>query len=360
MECLGEIMKRRQLAAVGALLAGFVATMAHGAAPVVTFRAEVTRSSLGGVGRWDDLSVDAENHRLYLSRSDFVMVVNTLTGDRVGQVPNTQGVHGIALVPEMHVGFTSNGKSDSVTEFDLVTLKPLSEIKVTGKNPDAIVYDPATRSVVTFNGNSANATVIDAATRKVAGSIALPGKPEFARADGHGRMFVNIEDRNEIASIDSRTRTVVAAWPLVGCEEPTGLALDDAHRRLFSVCQNGKMIVTDADSGTHVADVPIGAGPDGAAFDAVRSLVFSPNGRDGTLTVVREDDADHYTVVAIVPTRKSARTIALDEISHRLYMPAAEFEPLPANSPPHARPEMKPDSFMLLSADVLFKGDGGN
>jgi len=346
-------------------VAGFCALLSaaipvYGAAPVVTYRAEVTRSVLGGAGGWDDLSVDAEHHRLYLSRSDRVIVVDTQSGDRVGEVPNTSGVHGIALVPAMHVGFTSNGKADSVTVFDLTTLKPLGEIKVTGRNPDAIVYDPATQRVIAFNGNSANATVIDAATRKVVGSIALSGKPEFARADGHGRVFVNIEDKGELAAIDAKTSTVVATWPLSGCEEPSGLALDGVHRRLFSVCQNGKMVVTDADSGRHVAEAPIGAGPDGAAFDAARGLVFSPNGKDGTLTVVHEDDADHYAVVAIVPTRKSARTLALDETSHRLYLPAAEFEALPANAAPHTRPPQKPDSFMLLSAEVFVKQDGGN
>jgi DNA-binding beta-propeller fold protein YncE len=172
-------------------------------------------------------------------------------------------------------------------------------------------------------------------------------------------VFVNIEDKGEIAAIDAKARKVIATWPLGDCEEPTGLAIDAAHRRLFSVCQNGKMVVTDAGSGKHVADVPIGAGPDGAAFDAMRGLVFSPNGKDGTLTVAHEDDADHYTVVATVPTRKSARTIALDEISHRVYMPAAEFDPLPPDAPPHTRPPMKPDSFVVLSVDVSAKEDGG-
>lgn len=198
--------------------------------------------------------------------------------------------------------------------------------------------------------------MIDAATRKVVGTIALDGTPEFARTDGHGRVFVNIEDKGEVSALDPKAAIVVATWSLGDCEDPSGLALDNAHRRLFSVCQNGKMVVTDADSGKHIADVPIGAGPDGAAFDPARGLVYSPNGKDGTLTVVHEDDADHYTVVAIVPTPKSARTIALNEITHHVYLPAAEFDPLPANAPPHTRPSMKQERFMVLSVNV-YKSD---
>ena len=306
------------------------------------------RLALGGIGGWDDLTMDSAAHRLYLSRHDRVVVMDTLTGKMVGEVPNTDGVHGIALVPALHVGFTSNGKADAVTVFDLTTLKPLGDIKVTGKDPDAILYDPASKRVIAFNGDSANATLIDPATRKVVGTIALGGTPEFARTDEHGRVFVNIEDKSELVELDAKTATVVATWPLKGCEDPSGLAFDAAHRRLFSVCQNGKMVVTDADTGKHVADVPIGAGPDGAAFDASRGLVFSSNGKDGTLTIIHEDDPDHYRVVATVTTQKSARTMALDEATHRVYLPAAEFDPLPTNAPPHTRPTMKRDTFTVL------------
>ncbi len=312
------------------------------------------RLALGGTGGWDDLTVDPAAHRLYLSRSDRVMVVNTLDGKLIGEVPNTSGVHGIALVPDRNIGFTSNGKTDSVTVFDLKTLKSLGEIKASGNNPDAIVYDPATQRVIVFNGHSANAPVIDAGSRTVVGTVALDGKPEFARADGQGRVFVNIEDKGEISVIDPKTATVVASWPLPGCEEPSGLALDIAHRRLFSACGNGKMVVTDADSGKHIADIPIGAGPDGAAFDSANGLVYSPNGHDGTLTIAHQDDADHYSVVATIPTQKSARTMTLDETTYRLYLPAAEFGPLPANAPRHTRPPMNPDSFIVL---VIGAGD---
>jgi len=306
------------------------------------------RFALGGAGGWDDLAVDSGGNRLYLSRHDRVTVVDTASGKVVGEVPNTDGVHGIALVPALHLGFASDGKADAVTVFDLKTLKALDTIKVTGKDPDAIIYDPASRRVIAFNGDSSNATLIDPATRKVVGTIALDGTPEFARSDEHGRVFVNIEDKGELAEIDPKAAAVVATWKLADCADPSGLAFDAVHRRLFSVCQNHKMVVTDADTGKQVAAVVIGAGPDGAAFDAKRGLVFSPNGKDGTLTIVHEDDADHYSVVATVPTQKSARTVVLDESAHRLYLPAAEFDPLPANAPEHTRPPMKPDTFTVL------------
>ncbi len=326
--------------------------LAHDVAAAIPTEVVLQRFALGGPGGWDYLNVDAAQHRLYVSRGDRVVVVDTLSGKVIGEVPNTKGVHGIALVPALHVGFISNGKADSVTVFDLNTLKTLAEIKLDAGNPDAILYDPASRRVITFNGRSTNATLIDAAKRTVIGNIALDGKPEFGVSDGRGRVFVNIEDKGELVAIDPQAAKVVATWSLGDCEEPSGLALDNAHRRLFSVCQNGKMMVTDADSGKHVADVPIGAGPDGAAYDAARGLVFSPNGEDGTLTIVHEDDANHYRVIATVPTQKSARTIVLDETSHHVYLSAAEFDPLPANAPPHTRPRMKLDSFTVLDLDV--------
>ena len=321
---------------------------AAAAAPAASTDAVLRHFAIGGTGGWDDLSVDSAAHRLYLSRHDRVTVIDTVSGKVAGEVPNTDGVHGIALVSALHLGFASDGKADAVTVFDLKTLKTIDTIKVTGKDPDAIIYDPASNRVIAFNGDSSNATLIDPATRKVVATVALDGTPEFARSDEHGRVFVNIEDKGELTEIDPKSAKVVATWPLAGCEDPSGLAFDAVHRRLFSVCQSHKMVVTDADTGKHVADVAIGAGPDGAAFDEKRGLVFSPNGRDGTLTIVHEDDADHYSVVATVPTQKSARTIVLDESAHRLYLPAAEFDPLPANAPPHTRPPMKPDTFTVL------------
>jgi DNA-binding beta-propeller fold protein YncE len=237
-----------------------------------------------------------------------------------------------------------------VTVFDLKTLATSATIPIAGHNPDAIVFDAPSARVFTFNGRSHDATAIDAKSGKPVATIALSGKPEFAVSDGKGRIFVNIEDRAELSEIDTKAAKLVATWPLPGCEEPSGLALDVAHARLFSVCQNGHMVVTDARSGRHVATVAIGSGPDAVAFDSDRQLVFSSNGEDGTLSVIHEDSADRYTVLGNLSTQRSARTLALDARSHRLFLAAAEFEPLPANHQPHQRATMKPDSFTVLVA----------
>lgn len=305
--------------------------------------------AIGGDGGWDYPTVDSGAHRLYLSHATLVNVVDTETGALVGQIPDTQGVHGIAVAPELGRGFVSNGRANTVTVFNLRTLAVLATVKVTGENPDAICYDPSTRRVFTFNGRSSNATAIDAATDQVVGTLALPGKPEFAATDGKGRMFVNIEDKSLIVAFDPKALVVLAQWPIAPCEEPSGLAIDATHRRLFSVCGNKLMAVVDADSGKLVATVPIGSGPDGVAFDAATGLVFSANG-EGTLTVVHEDSPEKFAVVATVPTRRGARTIALDEATHRVYLPTAEFgaPPSPTAEHPHPRPSIVPGSFVVL------------
>ncbi|HSE12801.1 MAG TPA: YncE family protein [Rudaea sp.] len=305
---------------------------------------------IGGTGGWDLLAVDEGSRRLFLSRSDRVVVLDADNGKVVGEVAHTDGVHGIAVAPDLGRGYTSNGRADSVTVFDLKTFKPIGEIKIDGQNPDVIVYDRNRHRLYTFNGRSANASVIDARTLAQVGTIALGGKPEFAVSDGRGRMYVNIEDKAELSVIDEKALKVVATWRLESCEEPTGLALDAEHHRLFSVCQNGQMIVTDSSDGHRVASVPIGHGPDGAAFDASRGLVFSSNGADGTLTIVHEDDPQHFRVVDNLVTQKSARTLALDAKTHRLFLPAAEFGATPPPTPerPHPRPAMLPDTFTVL------------
>jgi DNA-binding beta-propeller fold protein YncE len=249
------------------------------------------------------------------------------------------------MVPELDQGFTSNGKDAAVTVFDLATLKPLGTITGTGLNPDAIVYDTASRHVFTFNGHSASASVIDPFKRKVIATIALPGKPEFAQTDGTGRLYVNIEDKSELVEIDTLHDTVLNTWSLAPCESPSGLALDKAHGRLFSVCDNETMAVTDARSGKVVADVPIGEGPDAVVFDAGTGTIYSSNGGSGTLTVVHEDAPDHYTVTANVPTQVSARTEALDPATHLLYLSAATPGP---EKDARGRPEMLPGSFTVL------------
>ncbi|MGA9422113.1 MAG: YncE family protein [Rhodanobacteraceae bacterium] len=310
----------------------------------------VDRFPIGGPGGWDDLNLDPTSNRLFVSRFDRVVVLDAASGKPLGTIPDTEGVHGIALAPDLGRGYTSNGHADSVTEFDLATLKVVRQLGPTGKNPDAILYDPFSRHVFTFNGHSDNASVIDARSGKLVATIPLDGKPEFAVSDHRGHVYVNIEDKAEITEIDSHSDKVLATWPLTGCEEPSGLAFDAVHRRLFPVCQNQRMIVVDAGSGHVIASVPIGTGPDGAGFDSGRGLVFSSNGRDGTLTVVKEDDPDHFHVLADVPTQKSARTMALDPTTHRIYLSAATFGAMPAGADPreHKRPPMVPDSFTVL------------
>lgn len=309
----------------------------------------VARYEIGGPGGWDYLSVDEKRHRLYVSRGDHVQIVDTLSGKVVGGVPGTAGVHGIAIAGDLGLGFTSNGRADSVTVFDLDTFAVVDTVKVTGSNPDAILYEPFSKRVLTFNGRSANVTAIDAKTRKVVGTLAVSGKPEFAVSDGHGRAFVNIEDRNTIAAIDMATFTVAKEWPLGSCDAPTGLAIDRARDRLFSVCGNARMIAIDARSGSVLQELPIGAGVDGAEFDSGAGLAFSSNG-DGTVTVVKGDEAGRYAAVETIATQKRARTIALDSTTHRLYLPTASFGPAPAPTAaqPDPRAPMIPDTFVIL------------
>jgi len=305
---------------------------------------------VGGPGGWDYLSVDPGTHRLFISRSDRVLVVNVRDGSLLATIPDTPGVHGIALAPALGQGFTSNGRADSVTVFDLRTLETLATIDVHGHNPDAVLYDPASRHLYTFNGRSQDVSAIDPVARRVIASIPAGGKPEFAASDGAGRVFFNIEDTAQLSVIDTASNARVATWSLPNCENPTGLALDVAHRRLFSVCGNGVLVVTDAVSGRHVAEVPIGNGPDAAAFDRKRGLVFSSNGQDGTLTVIHEDDPEHFHVVDTVRTQKSARTMALDPVTHRLCLVAAQFGPAapPSEQEPHPRPPVLDNTFTVL------------
>lgn len=305
---------------------------------------------LGGSGGWDYLTIDSAAKQLFISRADRVLVVGTADGGLIATIPDTEGVHGIALAPSIGKGFTSNGRADTVTVFDLKSLKTTGTIDVGGHNPDAILYDTASRQLFTFNGRSEDISVIDPVKGAVVAKIPAGGKPEFAATDGTGRIFFNIEDKSQLGVIDSSTNQSIATWPLTNCEEPTGLAIDVRHERLFSVCGNGVLAVTDAKSGKQIAEVPIGKGPDAAAFDAKRGLIFSSNGLDGTLTVIHEDDAEHFTVVATVVTQKSARTMALDAETHRVYLVAAQFGPAPAPTAdqPHPRPSVLDGSFKVL------------
>ena len=308
----------------------------------------IKRLNVGGEGGWDYLTVDNAARRLYISRSTHVMVIDLDTDKVVGDIANTPGVHGIAVAPELNRGFTSNGKADTSTIFDLKTLQVVGEVK-TGGNPDCIVYDPASKRVFTFNGRSKDATVFDAASGKVVRTIALGGKPEYAATNGKGKLYVNIEDANEVVEIDASKPRVSRRFTLKRCEEPSGLGLDAVHGRVFSGCHNKVMTILETASGKVTAAMPIGAGVDGNGFDAGTGLAFSANG-DGTLTVVGETSPGTFKVAQTVATQPGARTMAIDPKSHNIYLPTAQFvppkEPVQAGS--KRRPVMVKDSFEVL------------
>jgi DNA-binding beta-propeller fold protein YncE len=299
---------------------------------------------IGGPGSWDYVTVDSAARRLYVSHATHVVVVDLDSEKVVGDIPDTPGVHGIAIAAKLGRGFISNGRANNVTVFDLKTLKTLRQV-ATGQNPDAIFYDEPTNTVFTFNGRSHDATAFDASTYAVKATLPLGGKPEFAASDGKGKLWVNIEDTHEIVELSTAKPAVVRRYTLPGCEEPSGLAFDPQRRRLFSVCGNKVMVVSDPDSGKAVAALPIGEGSDGAAYDPGTGLAFSSNG-EGTLTVVRLAGGK-YEVAETAKTTRGARTIALDPQSHKLYLPAARYSNGNGGQP-GARPAAAADSFHVL------------
>lgn len=308
---------------------------------------------LGGAGSWDYLAVEESGTRLFITRQDRVDVFETVNGRLAGTIPHTPGVHGVAFAPVSKRGFTSNGKTNSVTVFELDTLRVIQEIPVSGSVPDAILYEPVRNNIYTANRDSANITVIDAGTLQVVATIALPGPPELMLTDEQGNVFVNIDlAPGKLLLIDARTLSVKAKWPLTGCANPSSLAMDTANHRLFSVCANQVLAVTDSVTGKPVARAVIGRGPDGVAFDADLGLVFSANGIDGTLTVIHQDSKDDYRVTATVTTQVGARTLALDPVTHKIYLAAAQFGPTPAATPeePNPRAPLLADSFVVLVA----------
>jgi len=298
---------------------------------------------VGGDGGWDYIYVDSDARRVYVSRGTHTIVLDADSYAVVGDIPDTQGVHGIAIASGLGRGFTSNGRSNDVTIFDLKTLKSLGTVK-TDANPDAILYEPVTKRVFTFNGRGKNATAINAADGSVLGAIDLRGKPEFAAADGKGSIYVNNEDSSELHHLDAASLKELNHWPLAPCKSPSGLAMDVANRRLFSVCDEKMMAVVNADTGKVVATPAICEGPDAAGFDPSTGYVFASCG-DGNLTVIHEDSPDKFTVVENVPTKRSARTMGLDLKTHNIFLPAADFDP-PA--PGERRGKMKPGSFVIV------------
>jgi len=308
----------------------------------------IKKIQIGGEGGWDYLSIDSEARRLYVSRSTHVIVIDIDSDKIVGDIPDTPGVHGIAIASELGRGFISCGKSNTAVIFDLKILKIIGQVK-TGTNPDAILYEPTYKKVYTFKGKSNDATVFDAVSGKINATIPLGGKPEFAAADKKGKVYVNIEDTAEVAEIDGKSLSVSRRFSLKPGEEPTGLALDIKNHRVFSGCHNKVMTVLDINKGNVIATVPIGSGVDGNGFDQKTGLAFSANG-EGTLTVVKESAPGKYEVVETVPTQRGSRTMAIDVKTHNIYLPAAEFAPAPEQTVenPKPRPVQIKDSFVIL------------
>ena len=304
---------------------------------------------VGGDGGWDYITVDTSSHRVFATHGTHVAVVDTRTDSIAGDIPDTPGVHGVALAYDVGRGFTSNGRDSSVSVFDLKTLAVIGRIPVGSPNPDAILYDKASGRVFTFNGRGKNTTAIDARTQKVVGTLALGGKPEAGVTDGAGRIYVNNEDSSTVVEFDSKKLKQLHVWSLAPGKEPSGLAFDRVHHRLFSGCSNQKLIVLDSKTGRKVAEVPIGKRVDGVEFDPAQQLVFSSNG-EGTLTVIHEDDPDHYRVVENVPTQMSGRTLALDPRDGTVYIPAADLTPPPAPTPENPDPRwgIVPGTFRVL------------
>ncbi len=324
--------------------------LALSALPVLSLRAETAyqparKIALTGDAGWDYLTLDPASRRIYVTRGTKVDVLDIDKGELVGEITGTNGVHGVALAPELGRGFASNGRENTVTIFDLKTLKSIGTVK-TGANPDAIIYEPMTKRVFAFNGRDKNSTVIAAESGEVVGTIAVGGKPEFAVVDGKGQVFVNVEDTNELLAIDAKGMTVTSRWALAPGQEPTGLAIDATGQRLFAVCHSKHLIVVDAKSGRVVSQVPIGAGVDAAEYDAATHTVFTSNG-EGTLSVIRQESPDSYRVIETVNTQKGGRTMALDPKTHHVFVIAAQYTPA-AEGAANPRPTIQPGSVQLL------------
>lgn len=328
-------------------LLGFVASPRGLAAPAYHLLKEIP---VGGDGGWDYLSLDPAAHRLYVTHATKVVVIDTATDKVVGEIADTPGVHGFDFAPELNRGFTSNGKENKASIVDLKTLRTLSKV-VTGENPDAILYEPGRREVYTWDGRGHTATVFDATTGNVVATVPVGGKPEFAQADAAaGRVYANIEDKNEVVALDTKSHAIVNHWPIAPGEEATGMAIDPAHHRLILGCSNARMIILDSTSGKVIASIDAGEGIDATAFDPGTQLAFASAGA-GTVTIVHEDSPDRFTVVQTLKTERGARTMTLDTATHKIYLGAAQYEAPPATPPAgggRQRPKMIPGSFKIL------------
>jgi DNA-binding beta-propeller fold protein YncE len=345
----------RLASALSAALVLVLVTTATAQHPAARYE-KVRKIEIGGEGGWDFLEVDAANRRLHVARGTHVIVVDLDSEKVVGEIADTPGVHGIAFVPDLGRGFTSNGGDSSVTVFETKTLKTLGKVKANGR-PDIIYFEPVSRRVFTFNHGSNDTTAIDPEAMKAVGTLPLGGVPELAVSDEAGHVFVNMEDTSEVVEFDARTLKVLNRYPLSPGEEPTGLAFDPKARKLFSTCANRKLVVMDADSGKVVQTLEIGPGPDGCIFDARTGLVFSPNGGDGTLTIIREESPGRYEVARTIKTQVSAKTIAMDPRTRRLYLSAATPAPAPPAGEKTAKKKGGRRSYVPGSFCVLVVGD---
>ncbi|HYA17297.1 MAG TPA: YncE family protein [Bryobacteraceae bacterium] len=305
----------------------------------------VDKIKIGGPSSWDYVYVDSANHRLYASHATQTEVIDTATDKVVGTIPGTNGVHGIAVANDLGRGFTSDGRDNDVTIFDLKTLAVQGKVK-TGSNPDSIIYEPVTKRVFAFNGRSSDATVFDGKSGAiVAASLPLNGKPEFSQVDGKGNVYFNLEDKNEIGVIDAKTATLTKHYSIAPCDGPSGLTIDPKGR-LYSVCGRKVMVISDPAAGKVIGQAEIGLGVDGVAFDD--GYAFSANGRDGTITMVGETSPGKFEAVATITTQNGARTIGADQKAHKLYLPTAEYGPAEVKDGKAGRPQVKPDTFMVL------------
>ena len=304
------------------LLVTFLMSLLLMGAPSIGGYSVTKKIPIAGQGSFDYLTVDEVGRRLYVSHGTQVEVLDVDAGSVVGNIPNTLGVHGIAIATEFGRGFVSNGQSSTVTIFDLKTLEPISNVP-TGKKPDAIIYDPATKRVFAFNGGSDSATAIDAATGKIAGTVDLKGGPEFAAADGQGFVYNNLEDESVVVKIDANKLTVEQRWPTAPCASPSSMAIDRTNHRLFLGCRSKVMAVMNADTGQLITTLPIGDHVDATAFDPETKLIFNSNG-EGSVTVIHQDGADKYSAVETVKTLPRAKTMALDPKTHQLFLSTAE------------------------------------
>jgi YVTN family beta-propeller protein len=295
-------------------------------------------------GGWDYIAVQPSSNKLFVSHGGQVNILDKTTGDSLGVISNTTGVHGIAFIPSLNKGYTSNGRLNNVTVFDLKTNGVLSQI-TTGENPDAIFYDEFSKKIITCNGRSKDLSVIDPVTEKVVATIAVGGKPETAVSNNQGKIFVNIEDKNEIVVVDIATNTVEKHWSILPGEAPTGLAYDAKTKMLFAGCSDNKLLmIINATNGTVADKISIGAGCDGVGYDAAQQLIYTSNG-EGNMTVVKQVAGNKFETVATITTKKSARTIAVDEATHKIYLPAADLEAAPAGG---GRPKMIAGTFQVL------------